>query len=104
MRVADYLMNFLYREGVRDVFTVSGGGIMHLIDSLGRHPHLRYICNYHEQACAIAAESYSRINGALGACLVTTGPGSAPMPCQALPAHGSIPSRSSSYRDRSAEI
>jgi acetolactate synthase I/II/III large subunit len=76
MRVADYLMNFLSDQGIRDVFTVSGGGIMYLTDSLGRHPHLRYICNYHEQACAIAAESYSRINGALGACLVTTGPGS----------------------------
>jgi len=58
------------------VFTVSGGGIMHLIDSLGREPAMRYICNYHEQACAIAAESYARTRDGLGVCLVTTGPGS----------------------------
>ena len=76
MKVSDYVMNFLHREGTGHVFTVSGGGIMHLLDSLGRHPHLRYICNYHEQASAIASENYSRIRGALGACLVTTGPGS----------------------------
>jgi len=76
MKVSDYVMDFLHRAGTTHVFTVSGGGIMHLIDSLGRHPHLRYTCNYHEQACAIAAEGYSRIREALGACLVTTGPGS----------------------------
>jgi acetolactate synthase I/II/III large subunit len=76
MKLSDHVMNFLHREGTDHVFTVSGGGIMHLIDSLGRHPHLRYTCNYHEQSSAIAAENYSRIRGVLGACLVTTGPGS----------------------------
>jgi acetolactate synthase-1/2/3 large subunit len=76
MKLSDYVMHFLHRQGTDHVFTVSGGGIMHLIDSLGRHPHLRYTCNYHEQSSAIAAENYSRIRGTLGACLVTTGPGS----------------------------
>jgi acetolactate synthase-1/2/3 large subunit len=76
MKLSDYVMDFLHREGTSHVFTVSGGGIMHLLDSLGRHPHLRYVCNYHEQASAIAAEGYSRVRGTLGACLVTTGPGS----------------------------
>ena len=76
MKVSDYVMDFLYREGTTHVFTVSGGGIMHLLDSLARHSGLRYTCNYHEQACAIAAEGYSRVHTALGACLVTTGPGS----------------------------
>ncbi len=76
MRVSDYVMDFLHRQGVEHVFTVSGGGIMHLIDSLGRHPQLRYICNYHEQASAIGAEALARTTGRLGVCLVTTGPGS----------------------------
>jgi len=76
VRVSDYVIDFLHRQGVEDVFMVSGGGIMHLTDSLGRHPGLRYVCNYHEQACAIAAEGYSRIRGTVGACVVTTGPGS----------------------------
>jgi acetolactate synthase-1/2/3 large subunit len=76
MKVSDYVMDSIHNHGVDHVFTVSGGGIMHLIDSLGRHPGLRYTCNYHEQACAIAAEAYSRIRGGIGVCLVTTGPGS----------------------------
>ena len=76
MKLSDYVMDFLHHQGIRHVFTVSGGGIMHLVDSLGRHPHIKYVCNYHEQACAIAAEAYSRISHGLGACLVTTGPGS----------------------------
>lgn len=76
MKVSDYVIDFLVQRGVNDIFTVSGGGIMHLIDSLGRRPGVRYICNFHEQACAIAAEAYARVRNSVGACLVTTGPGS----------------------------
>jgi acetolactate synthase I/II/III large subunit len=76
MKVSDYVVDFLRDRGIEDIFTVSGGGIMHLVDSLGRRPGVRYICNYHEQACAIAAESYARVRDAVGACIVTTGPGS----------------------------
>lgn len=76
MKVSDYVIDFLAARGVTDIFTVSGGGIMHLVDSLGRRPGVRYVCNYHEQACAIAAEAYARVRNGVGACLVTTGPGS----------------------------
>lgn len=48
---------------------------MHMVDSLGRHPTVDYVCNYHEQACVIAAEAYARITNDVGVCLVTTGPG-----------------------------
>ncbi len=76
MKVSDYVIEFLVERGVSDIFMVSGGGIMHLVDSVGRHPGMRYICNHHEQACAIAAEAYARTRNGVGACLVTTGPGS----------------------------
>jgi acetolactate synthase-1/2/3 large subunit len=76
MKVSDYVVDFLVKRGVPDIFLVSGGGIMHLVDSVGRHPGMRYVCNYHEQACAIAAEAYARTRNGVGACLVTTGPGS----------------------------
>ena len=36
---------------------------------------MRYVCNYHEQACAIAAEAWARVKNHAAACLVTTGPG-----------------------------
>lgn len=74
VKIGDYIMDFLYHQGLRDLFVISGGGNIHLIDSLGRSK-LNYVCNHHEQASATAAEGYSRITGNFGACLVTTGPG-----------------------------
>ena len=75
MRVADYLFRTLADRGVRHVFMVSGGGAMHLNDALGRESRLTYVCNHHEQASAMAAEGYARVNGQLGVVSVTTGPG-----------------------------
>lgn len=75
MNVADAVVRFLAEHGVGDVFMVSGGGIMYLTDALGRAGSPRYWCNYHEQACAIAAEGYARILGRPGVCVVTSGPG-----------------------------
>ena len=76
MNVAEYVMRFLADRQVRDLFMVSGGGIMYLADAVGRAGTPRFWCNYHEQACAIAAEGYARALGTPGVALVTTGPGS----------------------------
>jgi acetolactate synthase-1/2/3 large subunit len=54
---------------------VTGGGCMHLTDSVGRHPEIEYVCCLHEQACAFAAEAYGEYTNNLGVALVTTGPG-----------------------------
>ena len=54
---------------------LSGGGAMHLNDSLGRSSELHYVCNLHEQAVSIAAEAHSRATNRLSAALVTSGPG-----------------------------
>ncbi|MGA2241858.1 MAG: thiamine pyrophosphate-binding protein [Verrucomicrobiota bacterium] len=75
MKVSDYIVDFLVQRGTSDIFMVSGGGIMHLVESVGSHAGMRYVCNHHEQACAIAAESYAQVKQKVGACLVTTGPG-----------------------------
>lgn len=75
MRVADYIMRFIAGLGVKHVFLVSGGGAMHLNDALSRCPDLEFVCNHHEQASAIAAETYAKATGNLGVALVTTGPG-----------------------------
>ena len=48
--------------------------MMHLMDAFGR-TRMRYYCNHHEQACAMAADAYSRQTGKLGVCLATSGPG-----------------------------
>jgi acetolactate synthase-1/2/3 large subunit len=74
-RVADYIADFLVSHGITDLFTVVGGGAMHLNDAFGHHPQLHCTYNHHEQACAIAAEAYARINNKIAAVCVTTGPG-----------------------------
>lgn len=74
MNVSDAVIRFLEERNIKKVFVLSGGGIMYLLDSLGRSDRVEYVCNYHEQACAIAADGYSRING-FGVCFVTFGPG-----------------------------
>ena len=75
MKLADYVMSFLAEKGVKTVFMLPGGGCMHLVDSLGRNKDLDYVCCLHEQAAAIAAESYAQHTNNIGVALVTTGPG-----------------------------
>ncbi|WP_428078482.1 thiamine pyrophosphate-binding protein [Candidatus Avelusimicrobium faecicola] len=74
IKVSDFIAKYLKEQyGVNCVFMVSGGGAMHLNDSFGRF--IPYVCCHHEQACAIAAEGYARVNQRLGVVNVTTGPG-----------------------------
>ena len=75
IRVADYIAQTMVSHGISHVFMVTGGGAMHLNDAFGRCEGLSYVCCHHEQACAMAAESYFRMSGRLAAVNVTTGPG-----------------------------
>jgi acetolactate synthase-1/2/3 large subunit len=77
IRVADYIAQFLanHHDTAKTVFLVSGGGNMHIIDGIGKNPDLTYVCNHHEQACAIAAEGFARVSNKIGVAVVTTGPG-----------------------------
>ena len=75
MKVAQYIADFLVKQGVTDVFTVTGGGAMHLNDALGHKEGLHSTYNHHEQACSIAAEGYARATGKVAAVCVTSGPG-----------------------------
>lgn len=75
VRLADYVADFLVSHGVTDVFSVVGGGAMHLNDALGHHKDLTVTYNHHEQACAMAAEAYARLDNKIAAVCVTTGPG-----------------------------
>ena len=74
-RLSDYVADFLASHGVTDIFSVVGGGAMHLNDALGHHKKLHVTYNHHEQACAIAAEAYARLDNRIAAVCVTTGPG-----------------------------
>lgn len=75
IKVTDFIANTLVNCGINHVFMLTGGGAMHLNDSLGKHPNLQIIFNHHEQASAMAAESYARLSNKLAVVNVTTGPG-----------------------------
>ncbi len=75
MKISDYIADFLVQQKVKDIFLISGGGMMHLLDSVGKNENLNIICNLNEQASSICADSYAQITENLGVCLVTTGPG-----------------------------
>ena len=76
VKVSDFIFQYLVEKyGIRHCFLVTGGGAMHLNDSIGHTRGLTYICNHHEQASAIAGEGYYRACGQLAVTCVTTGPG-----------------------------
>lgn len=75
IKLAKYISEFMVKNGIKDVFTVTGGGAMHLNDAFGHQEGLHSTYNHHEQACAIAAEGYARISNEIALVCVTSGPG-----------------------------
>ncbi len=75
IKLADYIADWLAKKHIEHVFTVTGGGAMHLNDAFGKHPKLKCIYNHHEQASAMAAESYARLSRRMALVCVTSGPG-----------------------------
>lgn len=75
IKVSDYVAQLCLDAGITDGFTVVGGGSMHLNGAFANAKGMHTVYNHHEQACAIAAEAYARINNKLAVLTVTTGPG-----------------------------
>ena len=75
IKLSDYVLKFIADLGITNCFLVTGGGAMHLNQSLGAEKRITAICNSHEQASAICAEGYAKASKGLGFCMVTTGPG-----------------------------
>ena len=74
MKLSDYVFGQLKAWGAQHIFLVTGGGAMHLNDSIGTSG-IGYICTHHEQAAAMAAEGYARTTNTPGLLNVTSGPG-----------------------------
>jgi acetolactate synthase-1/2/3 large subunit len=74
-KLSNYIFSYLKSQGLDTVFLVTGGGAMHLNDAIGRVKGLKFVCNHHEQASAIAAEGYARVANKPAILNVTTGPG-----------------------------
>lgn len=75
MRVSDYIARYISDTlGVRDVFMLTGAGIMHLTDGVACNDKLRAICVHHEQSASMALEAYARANEHFGVGYFSTGP------------------------------
>lgn len=74
IRLSDYVISFLESKGVKDIFMLSGGFCLPLVDSVGKST-INHVCTLHEQAAAIGAEAYAQYKNSPGVCLVTAGPG-----------------------------
>jgi acetolactate synthase-1/2/3 large subunit len=75
IKVSDLIVRFFEEKKVNHIFLLSGGMMMHLLDSVSKSQQIKYVCNHHEQACAIATEAYARVSNTVGICYATSGPG-----------------------------
>ena len=75
VKLSDYIFEFISSKGIDTIFSVSGGASAHLLNSVDS-TKFKFICNYHEQACAMAAEGYAKLSNKPACVLVTNGPGS----------------------------
>ena len=75
IKLANYISETLVANGITQNFSVTGGGAMHLNDAFGHQKGMHTLYQHHEQACAMAAESYARIYNRPALVCVTSGPG-----------------------------
>lgn len=75
IKVSDYIAKFYASKGIDTVFVLTGGCIVHMIDSLALNPDINYVPMLHEQSAAMAADGYARISGKPGLIAATSGPG-----------------------------
>ncbi len=75
MKLSDFVIDFFAKQGVAHAFVVSGGAVVHLIDSVSKNPNMSYICSQHEEHSGSSADMYARVTKNLGLALTTSGPG-----------------------------
>ena len=75
MNCSEYLVDFLIRKGVSDVFGYAGGYIVPFMDALNNREEIKVHVCYNEQGCAFAANGFARASGGIGVYFTTSGPG-----------------------------
>lgn len=80
MKVSDYIVEFLIKQGVTDVFGYPGGMVAHLMNSFDKYKgQISVHTNYHEQASSFAANGYAQVSGKVGVAYSSSGPGATNM-------------------------
>ena len=75
VKVSDYIANFYAEKQIKVAFVLTGGCIIHFIDSIAKHKDINYVPMLHEQSAAMAADAYARISDKPGLVATTSGPG-----------------------------
>lgn len=75
IKISDYIANFLVKKKMFTVFGITGGGAMHLNDSLSKNKKLEFIFFHHEQSASMAAEAFFRKKQSPCVLHTTSGPG-----------------------------
>lgn len=74
IHISDYVVEFLISKNIDTIFTLSGGFIGPILNSISKY-NIKYYCLCHEQAAAMAADAYYRIARKPCCLLITNGPG-----------------------------
>jgi acetolactate synthase-1/2/3 large subunit len=76
VKLTDFVAGYLEENGIEACFMVSGGAVLHILDSIERNTGIEIVCSQHEQFAATEADAYSRVSESrLGLCVATSGPG-----------------------------
>ena len=76
MKVSDYIVEYLIKKGITDVFGYPGGMVTHLMDSFSKYKEqISAHVTYHEQGAAFAVCGYAQVSGKPGVAYATSGPG-----------------------------
>jgi len=75
MKGSEIIVKFFESKGIETAFVLTGGCIVHFIDSIAHSPTIKYIPMLHEQSAAMAADAYARLTNRAGLVATTSGPG-----------------------------
>lgn len=79
MKISDFIVDFLVKKGITDVFGYPGGMVTHLMNSFYNNKEITAHVNYHEQGAVFAACGYAQTRDVPGVVYATSGPGATNM-------------------------
>ena len=74
MNVSEYIVKYLEEKKIKNIFLVTGGGMMFMVNALSKSK-IRLLHNHHEQASFFSADGYARSTSTVGVSFATSGPG-----------------------------
>ena len=63
MKLTDFVIDFLSQNGMDLAFGLTGGAVVHIFDSIEKHPNFNTVFCHHEQAAALEsnASRYAKV-------------------------------------------